>query len=246
LLIDEKKLPSKTLKNLLIKNIKLMVLRVSGLKKSYKTGREREVKAVDNVSLEIAKGELVSVNGPSGCGKTTLLLIAGGLLYPDDGEVFLGDINLYNLSPEKRDNERAGKIGFVFQQFYLVPYINILENVLIPSIGSNSYSTSLEKRARELIERFNLTDRIYHKPSQLSTGERQRVALARALINGPEILLADEPTGNLDDDNAEVVLSYISNFAHEGGAVLLVTHDQRLGKHAHRSYKMKDGKFLNL
>jgi putative ABC transport system ATP-binding protein len=223
-----------------------MVLRISGLRKSYRTGKDNEVKAVDNVSLEIIKGELVSVNGPSGCGKTTLLLIAGGLLNPDHGEVFLGDMNLYNLSPEKRDNERSKKIGFVFQQFYLVPYINILENVLIPSIGSNSYSHSLEKRARELIDRFNLTDRIYHKPSQLSTGERQRVALARALINDPDILLADEPTGNLDDDNAEVVLKYISNFAIEGGAVLLVTHDGRIGNQAHRNYKMKDGKFLNL
>lgn len=221
-----------------------MVLRASGLKKIYKSGKKNEVKALDGVSLEIGKGELVSVTGPSGCGKTTLLLIAGGLLYPDQGDIVLDDLNLYNISSSDRDRERAQKIGFVFQQFYLVPYINILENVMIPSIGSNSYSSSLENRAIELITRFNLAHRINHKPGELSTGERQRVALARALINQPSILLADEPTGNLDDDNAEVVLRFISDFAGGGGAVLLVTHDNRISKHAHRSYRMNNGKFL--
>jgi putative ABC transport system ATP-binding protein len=221
-----------------------MVLRLSGLRKSYKTGKEKEVKALDGVSLGVGKGELVSVMGPSGCGKTTLMLIAGGLLYPDDGEVFLGDLNLYNISSRERDKERAEKIGFVFQQFYLVPYINILENILIPTIGLNSYSASHEERARELIDRFNLSHRIDHRPGQLSTGERQRVALARALINQPSVLFADEPTGNLDDENAEVVLKFISGFAEEGGSVLLVTHDQRISKQAHRTYRMRDGKFL--
>ncbi len=222
----------------------MMVLSISGIKKSYKKVKNEAVKAVNDVSLEIGKGELVAVNGPSGCGKTTLLLIAGGLLYPDEGEIILGDTNLYDISANERDKKRAENIGFVFQQFYLVPYINILENVLIPSIGSNSYSSSLEKRARELIDQFNLSHRIHHKPGELSTGERQRVALARALINEPSILFADEPTGNLDDDNAEVVLNYISGFAKEGGAVLLVTHDGRIGKQAQRTYKMKDGKFI--
>lgn len=223
----------------------MMVLSISGIKKSYKKVKNEAVKAVNDVSLEIGKGELVAVNGPSGCGKTTLLLIAGGLLYPDEGEIILGDTNLYDISANERDKKRAENIGFVFQQFYLVPYINILENVLIPSIGSNSYSSSLEKRARELIDQFNLSHRIHHKPGELSTGERQRVALARALINEPSILFADEPTGNLDDDNAEVVLNYISGFAKEGGAVLLVTHDGRIGKQAQRTYKMKDGRFIN-
>ena len=222
-----------------------MVLSISGIKKSYKKVKNEAVKAVNDVSLEIGKGELVAVNGPSGCGKTTLLLIAGGLLYPDEGEIILGDTNLYDISANERDKKRAENIGFVFQQFYLVPYINILENVLIPSIGSNSYSSSLEKRARELIDQFNLSHRIHHKPGELSTGERQRVALARALINEPGILFADEPTGNLDDDNAEVVLNYISGFAKEGGAVLLVTHDGRIGKQAQRTYKMKEGRFIN-
>jgi len=221
-----------------------MVLKVSGIKKSYITKKDTEVKALQGVSLEVGEGELVEVNGPSGCGKTTLLLICGGLLFPDDGEILLNNNNLYGYTSQQRDKVRAENMGFVFQQFYLVPYLNVLENVLVPSIGLNSDSSSLNKRAEELIKKFNLYHRIYHMPGELSTGERQRVALARALINNPKILLADEPTGNLDNENTEIVLNYISNFAHEGGAVLLVTHDNRISNNSHRRYRMKEGKFL--
>ena len=221
-----------------------MVLNLSNIKKTYRTAKE-EVKAVDDVSLEISEGELVSVNGPSGCGKTTLLLIAGGLLYPDEGKVSLGDLNLYEMPPDKRDKERADRIGFVFQQFYLIPYMDVFENVLIPSIGNNTYSSGIDKRAKELLGQFNLSHRLHHKPGELSTGERQRVALARALINQPKILFADEPTGNLDDNNAEIVLNYISDFAQQGGSVLLVTHDKRISKQAHRTYSMLNGRFIN-
>lgn len=221
-----------------------MVLKVSGLKKSYITKKDTEVKALQGVSLEVGEGELVQVNGPSGCGKTTLLLICGGLLFPDDGEILLNNNNLYSYTSQQRDKVRAEKMGFVFQQFYLVPYLNVLENVLVPSIGSGSASDSAKKRAEELIKKFKLYHRIYHMPGELSTGERQRVALARALINNPKILLADEPTGNLDNENTEIVMNYISNFAHEGGAVLLVTHDNRISNNSHRRYRMKEGKFL--
>jgi ABC-type lipoprotein export system ATPase subunit len=220
-----------------------MVLQVTGLEKTYNSKNKEEVKAVDGVSLEIAKGELVAVNGPSGCGKTTLLLISGGLLYPDAGEVLLEGQNFYNISSKERDRKRAENVGFVFQQFYLVPYLDVLENILIPSIGTNSYSALIEKRAKDLIGQFNLSHRLHHKPGELSTGERQRVALARALINDPQILFADEPTGNLDDENAETVLKAISDFASNGGAVLLVTHDLRVGNKAHRKYLMQNGKF---
>lgn len=221
-----------------------MILGVTGLKKSYITKKKEEVKALDGVSFEVGQGELVAVNGPSGCGKTTLLLVCGGLLYPDGGAVFLDNRDLYSISSKGRDYERSMNIGFIFQQFYLVPYLNILENIMIPSVGANAYSSAVKTRAEKFISQFNLAHRIYHKPGELSTGERQRVALARALINGPKILLADEPTGNLDDDNAEVVLNYFLNFAREGGAVLLVTHDSRIGNYAHRRYRMKDGKFF--
>ena len=219
-----------------------MELILKEIEKAYRSGKTKMVKAVDGVSVHLDSGELVTVTGPSGCGKTTLLLMAGGLMNPDKGEVLLGDCNLYKLSPEERDRERAKKIGFVFQQFYLVPYLNVLENVLIPTIGSNNNFSSHEKRAKELIARFNLAGRMDHKPGELSTGERQRVALARALINSPRILFADEPTGNLDDDNAEAVLKFISEFASEGGSVLLVTHDKRISSHSHRAYQMKSGK----
>ncbi len=222
-----------------------MMLRLSGLRKSYNRKNGEEVKAVDGVSLEAGRGELVAVKGPSGCGKTTLLLISGGLLYPDEGEVMIDGQNLYSLPSGERDKARAGNIGFVFQQFYLVPYLDVFENVLIPSIGSKSSSSTLEERAEGLIRHFNLAHRMHHKPGELSTGERQRVALARALINQPKILFADEPTGNLDDENAAIVMDYISDFASDGGVVLLVTHDSRVGNHAHRKYTMKNGRFVN-
>ena len=219
-----------------------MELSLKEIEKAYRKGKSKMVKAVDGISVHLDSGELVTVTGPSGCGKTTLLLMAGGLMNPDKGEVLLGDSNLYELSPEERDRERAKKIGFVFQQFYLVPYLNVLENVLIPTIGSRNGTSSAEKRAKGLISRFNLTGRMDHKPGELSTGERQRVALARALINSPRVLFADEPTGNLDDDNAEAVLKFISEFASEGGSVLLVTHDKRISSHSQRAYQMKSGK----
>ncbi len=223
----------------------LMELKVSGITKSYRRGRNKEVRAVDDVSLEIATGELVSVNGPSGCGKTTLLLMAGGLMRPDGGEVLLGGRDLYSLSPEERDRERALRVGFVFQQFYLVPYLTVFENIVVPAAGSGRWSPDLGERALELIYRLNLGHRSDHKPGELSTGERQRVALARALVNKPGVLFADEPTGNLDDENAKIVLNHISGYARNGGAVLLVTHDRRIGDSAHRSFRMKEGKFLS-
>ncbi len=215
-----------------------MILRAENLRKTFSHG-DGEVRALDGVSLNIRGGELVAVNGPSGCGKTTLLLTAGGLQYPDGGSVMLDGVDLYAVSPEKRARERAENIGFVFQQFYLVPYLTVTENVLLPSVGRLGKS----ERGQELLERFNMDHRSGHKPSELSTGERQRVALARALINCPKFLLADEPTGNLDDRNAKQVMDAVSKFAGDGGGVLLVSHDRRTSVHANRNYNMKEGKF---
>lgn len=216
-----------------------MILHIENLKKTF-TANGKKVKALDNVSLEVKEGELVTVNGPSGCGKTTLLLTAGGLSYPDEGIVRLNGVDLYSILPEKRAEERAQNIGFVFQQFYLVPYLNVLENILVPTLGRDDS----KKRAEELIERFNLTERVHHKPSELSTGERQRTGLARALINNPRFLFADEPTGNLDDVNAREVMTALSDFASAGGGVLLVSHDQRTAIHSSRKYSMNNGKLL--
>jgi ABC-type lipoprotein export system ATPase subunit len=180
------------------------------------------------------------VQGPSGCGKTTLLLAAGGLQVPDGGRVTVAGQDLFALSSEERAGFRAAKIGFVFQQFHLIPYLSVLDNVLAPSLASPSPDN--RARARELIARFGLTERADHVPAALSTGERQRAALARALLNKPQLLLADEPTGNLDADNGRLVLGYLADFAKEGGAVLLVTHDLRVAEYAHRIVRLQNGR----
>lgn len=216
-----------------------MILKVENIYKTFSRA-DSPVKALDGVSLSVSEGELVSVNGPSGCGKTTLLLAAGGLLGPDEGRVTLDGLDLYSASREKRAEARRVKAGFVFQQFYLVPYLDVLENASLPALGDPGAG----ERAMGLISRFNLGDRLNHKPSELSTGERQRTALVRALINGPKLLLADEPTGNLDDMNAGEVMEALSSFASEGGGVLLVSHDRRTAVHATRSYIMEKGKLF--
>ncbi len=214
------------------------MLEIQHISKHY-YGRDGVVHALVNVSLHIESGEFVCVQGPSGCGKTTLLLSAGGLLPPDDGQLIIDSHNLYNMSSDNRAHYRATHIGFVFQQFYLIPYLSVLENVLSPSLALQQ--DGIEKRARELIDHFQLTNRIDHVPGELSTGERQRTALARAILNNPSILLADEPTGNLDNENAEIVLGYFVNFAEAGGVVLMVTHSNEAASFAHKSIMMKNG-----
>jgi len=203
-------------------------------------GPQGEVRAVANVTLSVASGEFVAIRGPSGCGKTTLLLAAGSLLAPDNGEVRITGENPYQLSPEQRARFRAERIGFVFQQFHLVPYLSVLDNILVPSLAVAR--NDARQRAEELAARFGLTDRLHHVPSQLSTGERQRTALARALLNEPKLLLADEPTGNLDDENGQVVLRSLAEFAKNGGAVLLVTHDPAAAAVATRTLRLRNGK----
>jgi len=182
----------------------------------------------------------VVLQGPSGCGKTTALLMAGGLLSPDSGLVSVTEQNPYALTANERAAFRARTIGFVFQQFHLVPYLSVLDNVLAPCIAADVQDDSCG-RADSLIERFGLAHRKSHLPGELSSGERQRTALARALLNKPPLLLADEPTGNLDQENAEAVLGHMKEFAESGGAVLLVTHDERAIPFAHRVVRLRDG-----
>ena len=202
-------------------------------------GPEGDVCAVKNASFSVGVGELVAVQGPSGSGKTTLLLMAGGLLKPSEGTISIDGQNLYTLPPHQRSGLRAQKIGFVFQQFYLIPYLTVQENILSPS---GAYRLpNVRDRARELAQHFKLEHRLKHVSSQLSTGERQRTALARALLNRPSIILADEPTGNLDEKNAEIVLKYLKEFAKNGKAVLLITHDIRVTTYADRIFHMDVG-----
>jgi ABC-type lipoprotein export system ATPase subunit len=218
-----------------------MLLQLEQISKTY-TGKAGQVHALNDVSLNLDAGEFVAVQGPSGCGKTTLLLTAGGLLRPDAGKVLIDGENPYELDPDARARFRGRSIGFVFQQFHLVPYLDVLDNVLAPTLALGDSQDDVHQRAWQLIEHLGLTDREHHVPSELSSGERQRAALARALLNKPRLLLADEPTGNLDHQNAEAVLGYLKEFAESGGAVLLVTHDDRAVPFAQRVIHLRDGR----
>lgn len=217
----------------------MAMLEVKNLSKGY--GRpEGPVRALQDASLTVEAGQFVVVQGPSGAGKTTLLLAAGGLLTPDSGCVVVDGQDPYRLSAEGRARFRASSVGFVFQEFHLVPYLSVMENVLAPSLAFAS--PGAEHRARELLDHFGLTGRTGHVPAELSTGERQRTALARALLNQPKLLLADEPTGNLDGKNAEIVLRHLADFADAGGAVLMVTHGADADSLAHRTVHLEHGK----
>ena len=218
-----------------------MVLTVERIAVRYR-GAQGAVQALTDVSLGVDAGELVVVQGPSGGGKSTLLMAAGGLLAPDEGKVRIEGENLYALTSERRARLRADRIGFIFQQFHLVPYLSVLENVLAPSLAAPA--PEAPEFARELVVRFGLGERMQHVPAQLSTGERQRTALARALLNRPRLLLADEPTGNLDQQNAKLVLDHLAEFARSGGAVLLVTHDARAARHAQQTVRLQSGRLL--
>jgi ABC-type lipoprotein export system ATPase subunit len=174
-----------------------------------------------------------------------VLLAAGGLLKPDSGEVVIAGQNPYSLSPDERAAFRARAIGFVFQQFHLVPYLDVLDNVLAPAMAAANPSDDVRQRAEQLIAHFGLSQREHHLPGELSSGERQRTALARALLNSPQLLLADEPTGNLDHESAQAVLGYLKEFSESGGAVLLVSHDDRAIPFAHRGIYLRDGRISN-
>ena len=216
------------------------VLELDRVRKVYRSGSSAEVCALDDVSLALAAGQFIAVKGPSGCGKTTLLLTAGGLLEPTAGVVRVNQQDPYALAPDRRARFRATTVGFVFQQFHLVPYLSVLDNVMTPAVATGGKDA--RARAEALIAHFGLAHRRHHVPGELSTGERQRTALARALLNRPRLLLADEPTGNLDRDNARAVLEYLVEFARTGGAVLLVSHDDFAVQHASRVVQLHAGR----
>ncbi len=213
------------------------MIELVNVSKVYRTD-SGEVRALDDVTLSVAPGEFVTVRGPSGSGKSTLLLTIGGMIRPTEGRVLTGGQDVYMLSSRRRARLRADTIGFVFQMFYLVPYLSALENVLVPTLARPGTG---RQEAIELLTRLQLADRLDHRPAQLSTGERQRVALARALLNSPQIILADEPTGNLDPDNAREVMNYLAEFHCEGGTVLVVTHDPLADPYAQRMLLMDRG-----
>lgn len=215
-----------------------MLLRVENLTQTLAGPRGR-IQALDTVSFTVNRNEFVAIQGPSGCGKTTLLLTVGTLFRPTAGRVLIDTKDPYAMTTEARGQFRAEHIGFVFQQFHLVPYLTVLENVLSPSIARPR--PGARERARELLRNFNLEHRAEHVPALLSTGERQRTALARALFHKPMLILADEPTGNLDDENGDTVLRCLSDCSKESASVLMVTHDARAGRFASRTLRMVEG-----
>lgn len=225
------------------------MIELQSIHKRYRSG-EGEVRALDGVSLSLEKGEFVALHGPSGCGKSTLLLLLGGLLSPDEGSVSFDGEDPYSLKPDARARFRAERIGFVFQQFHLIPYLDVLDNVLVGELAAtdsngNGTPDGHRDRAKELLDAFQLGHRLHHVPSKLSIGEQQRVALARAFLRSPQLILADEPTGNLDSENAAIILEHLGNFAAgEDGSVLMVTHDDRARAAARRSVEMRNGKLV--
>lgn len=215
-------------------------LHINTLRKVFRSGGGA-LTAVDDVSLTIPRGQFVTLQGPSGSGKSTLLFIIAALLAPDDGSVEVDGINPYQLSATKRSRFRASKIGMVFQDFRLLPYLDVRRNVLAPTLAG---SAATPGRADILIEQLGLTPRRHHLPKELSAGEQQRTALARALLPEPALLLADEPTGNLDGENSEHVLLRLQQFARSGGTVLAATHDPAVAAAADRRLLLRDGRLV--
>ena len=215
------------------------IIELKNVRKSYKRGIE-EVHAIDGVDLDISAGEFISVIGPSGSGKTTFLNIIGCVDRPTGGTVRIDSRDVTHEKEESLAKIRKETIGFVFQQFFLIPTLSVLENVQVP--GMFARNKKRIERAKELIELVGLTKRIDHRPSQLSGGEMQRAAIARSLINSPKILLADEPTGNLDIKNAHMIYDIFEQLNARGLTVVVVTHNTKLAEQSRRIIRMEDGK----
>jgi putative ABC transport system ATP-binding protein len=213
---------------------------LDGIAKQY-GGKKGSVAALQPTSLSIDSGEFVAVIGPSGSGKSTLLSMLGGMLAPSSGKVQLEGQSLYDVSAAARAKIRQQRIGFVFQSFNLVPYLTALENVQIPLMLAQTPKAEQISRATALLTRVGLADRLRHRPSELSIGQQQRVALARTLANSPAIILADEPTGNLDPATREQVLDAFSDLCRQGCTIVMVTHDPLAASRASRTITLADG-----
>lgn len=205
------------------------------------TLRGKTVNALDNVTFEVPAGDFVAVVGPSGSGKSTLLLALGGMLSPASGEICLNGTSLYRLDPEQRAQVRREKIGFLFQTFNLVPYLSAMENVKIPLMLGGLSPAAQGERAAALLERVGLAERLDHKPRELSVGQQQRVALARMLANDPPVILADEPTGNLDPETRDEIMDFLQALHREGRTIVMVTHDPQVTQRAKRCLRIVDG-----
>ncbi len=219
-----------------------MMIRTENLTKIFRR-KGQEVIALHNVHMSVEAGSFVVIKGPSGSGKSTLLFILGGMLTPSSGEVFLDDASLYAVSDKERTRYRRDHMGYVFQSYYLLPYLSVLDNILVNRRAR--LVADAEKEARALAASLGMEERLSHKPAELSAGEKQRVALARALLGRPRIILADEPTGNLDPENARIVIDRLGRFRDEGGTVIMVSHDDHADRVASRLVTLEKGELKN-
>ena len=220
------------------------MITLENINKTFYTS-EVETRALEDINLTVEKGEFVAIMGPSGCGKSTMLNIMGLLDKPTSGWVIIDDVRPDSLYDRDMARIRNQKLGFIFQSFHLIPSLNVLDNVLLPMLYRRGSSASANrKRALELIEKVGLTHRLKHFPSQLSGGQCQRVAIARALIGQPKVILADEPTGNLDSKMGAEIMDLLVQLNREGTTIVMVTHDERLAEETGRIIRLFDGKLV--
>jgi len=216
------------------------VISVKDLKKTYIMGLT-QVNALQSVSIDISKNEYVALMGPSGSGKSTLMNLLGCLDTPSSGEYWLNGTNVSSMSDSELAEVRNKEIGFVFQTFNLLPRLSALENVALPLVYAGMSKSNRLERAEEVLKAVGLADRMDHKPNELSGGQRQRVAIARALVNKPSIILADEPTGNLDTKTSIEIMGILEEIHNQGNTIILVTHEADIAEHAHRIVRLRDG-----
>lgn len=218
-----------------------VLVRIENISKHYKVGRQ-QVEAVKNVSLEIREGEFVALTGPSGSGKSTLLQLIGGLDKPSEGKIIVGGQDISRLSDRRLSNFRNQTIGFVFQFFYLQPFLNLRTNLEVPGMFARTKPSSRHQQAEKLAGQVGLAERLKHRPKELSGGQMQRAAIARALLNNPKVILADEPTGNLDSVNGKAIIDLFDQVRREfGTTIIIVTHDPSIAKAVDREIALTDG-----